>query len=313
MSGMLLEVEVNGQNLWLLPWTARYFPVAAASSGLTVLPQSEIVPTSSDPLQLTAILYQQGDIAPVIVERALTGIAAAVSGITGMVEIGSVTIPAPGAVLDQFTVPPGITTIAAFIGFASSFPIQSTDSIVVQGLFSGVKIISPPNPLRGIFYEGPVVPFVDTQILFGYTNNGAHSVQVTLIGYAIPPEPHNNAANSLWTKDVNYNTSSTPFKVNVATGGNAVLLAPPATNMVWELSHLAIWAGAAFTAASFVSIEGTTSGMSFVTITGPVGSLPFANSPLAKPTISEGLTVLSGGTGVTSAAGALARQIPAFA
>lgn len=85
-SSLLLQLQIAGQSLWLTPWTARYFPVPSAATYVAVTPSIEEPPTSADPLTVTGTLYQVGDTPPIIVERALTGLAVA-SAISGIAQV----------------------------------------------------------------------------------------------------------------------------------------------------------------------------------------------------------------------------------
>lgn len=91
ISGILLEVAVAGQQYWLSPWTARYFPVPSNAIGVDLVSDGELAPSQADPMRLLATLYQQGDTAPSLTPRPLSSLSL-LAGISGDVTLANGTV-----------------------------------------------------------------------------------------------------------------------------------------------------------------------------------------------------------------------------
>lgn len=207
ISGLLLTVEVNGQNFWLLPWTAKYVPIPGNTTSLTVIPGSEVEANIADPLKLTAVLYQVGDTPPVIVERQLTGLAT-VAAIDGTVNVqGNINIVGSADIIVSqqsitmgvgnnnfpITIPSGISSIAIAITGASGGGGYGRTTNRYQ--ITAGQQVGPTQFVEAPIGYGVAVDFDtvymdvipgDTYISINNMGTASYTALLTIVGYGLP-------------------------------------------------------------------------------------------------------------------------------
>lgn len=290
-SGLLLETEIAGQSQWVQPWTASYFPLPSATISILVTPQSAIIPSSGDPLTLTANIYQVGDTPPAITTRNLTA-----TGASQGIVIGKITAPPAWNEVQTFTVPPGISVLGAFTENSSSgFPV-----FTVAGAGSGYLSIDVQQlPIGNFFYQGLIAPTIDQVINVNLNNTGINKItSAWIVGYGSPPTLGNRvvlAADSPFS----YVSSTAAGPIGVpATSGNVNLVPAPPVGYVNRILNIQIWLPSTAVANNvFLRVQGAASGAYICAATpqaGPVSVDKTCNLPLSEGVQAINNTAVSG-------------------